>query len=276
MLARASPGVLAFLDSPAALARDATVLSRTVRTADTPAREHLREPRDCARSPHRRFHHPVPALNADLVLEVLEAAAVIASAIAGMIIAADKRMDLIGAFALACVNAFGGGTVRDLLLDNRPFYWIANWGYLLAILAICIPFVYSVKMFRLASAVHKRSLKMDAVGLALFSITGAGIALTNDAPLIVAILMGVIAGTTGGVLRDVVVNELPDLFAPAASTRARRSAAWPYSSFALRQDVPYAYAATLGTLVIVVLRMVSVRLGIGFPEPQWNAQRPPT
>jgi uncharacterized membrane protein YeiH len=217
----------------------------------------------------------LPALNADLVLEVLEAAAVIASAIAGMIIAADKRMDLIGAFALACVNAFGGGTVRDLLLDNRPFYWIANWGYLLAILAICIPFVYSVRMFRLASAVHKRSLKMDAVGLALFSITGAGIALTNDAPLIVAILMGVIAGTTGGVLRDVVVNELPDLFRPGGIYASASFCGVAVFVFALRQDMPYAYAAVLGTLVIVALRMVSVRLGIRIPEPQWNAEPPP-
>jgi len=68
----------------------------------------------------------MPQLTIDLVLHVLEAAAVIASALAGMIVAADKRMDLIGAFALACVNAFGGGTVRDLLLDNRPFYWMAH------------------------------------------------------------------------------------------------------------------------------------------------------
>ena len=218
----------------------------------------------------------MPPLTADLVLDLLEAGAVIASAIAGMIVAADKRMDLIGAFALACLNAFGGGTVRDLLLDNRPFYWMANWGYLMAILAICIPFVYSVRMFRLANAVHKRSLKMDAVGLALFSITGAGIALTNDAPIIVAILMGVIAGTTGGVLRDVVVNEVPDLFRPVGLYATASFAGVAVFVLALRHDVPYAYAAMLGITVIVVLRMVSVRLGIGIPTPHWNAGRPPT
>src|SRR3954468_14841035 len=104
----------------------------------------------------------MPELTTELVLHAVEAAAVIASAIAGMIVAADKRMDLIGAFALACVNAFGGGTIRDLLLDNRPFYWMQHWGYLIAILAICLPFVYSVRMFSLATAVHRRSVKMDA------------------------------------------------------------------------------------------------------------------
>ena len=98
-------------------------------------------------------------------------------------------MDLVGAYALACVNAFGGGTVRDLLLDNRPFYWAAHWGYLVAILALCVPFVYSAKFLRVAEAVHKRADKVDAVGLALFTIAGTGIALEKDAPLIVAMLM---------------------------------------------------------------------------------------
>jgi len=70
-------------------------------------------------------------------------------------------MDLVGAYALACVNAFGGGTVRDLLLDNRPFYWAAHWGYLVAILALCVPFVYSAKFLRVAEAVHKRADKAD-------------------------------------------------------------------------------------------------------------------
>ena len=146
----------------------------------------------------------MPLVNTDLILQILEAGAVLASAVAGMIMAAQKRMDLVGAFALACVNAFGGGTLRDLLLDNRPFYWIAHWEYLIAIFAICVPFVYSVRMFQIASAVHRKSVKMDATGLALFTITGTGIALAQDAPLVVAVLMGVIAGTTGGVLRDVV------------------------------------------------------------------------
>jgi uncharacterized membrane protein YeiH len=217
----------------------------------------------------------VPPLTTELVLQVLEAGAVIASAIAGMIVAADKRMDLVGAYALACLNAFGGGTVRDLLLDNRPFYWMANWGYLLAILAICIPFVYSVQMFRIAAAVHRRSVKMDAIGLALFTVAGTGIALDRHAPAIVALLMGVIAGTTGGVLRDVVVNEMPDLFRPGGlyATAALAGA----GSFVLLLDagIPYANAATVGIAIVVILRLVSVRLGIGIPAPQWLGKPPP-
>jgi uncharacterized membrane protein YeiH len=217
----------------------------------------------------------MPALTTDFLLAVLEAAAVIASAIAGMLVAADKRMDLVGAFGLACVNAFGGGTIRDLLLDNRPFYWMANWGYLIAILAICIPFVYSVRMFRIAEAVHRRSVKMDALGLALFTITGVGIALGNDAPMVVAVVMGVIAGTTGGVLRDVVVNEIPDLFRPGGLYASASFAGGSAFVLGLQAGAPYAYAAALGIAIVVLLRLASVRLGIGIPAPQWVGRDPP-
>lgn len=213
----------------------------------------------------------MPTLSTDLILHVLEAAAVIVSALAGMLVAADKRMDLIGAFALACLNAFGGGTVRDLLLDNRPFYWMTNWGYFLLILAICVPFVYSVQAFRVAAAVHRRSVKMDAVGLALFTITGVGIALAQEAPVVVAVLMGVIAGTSGGVLRDVVVNEVPDLFRPGglyASASFTGAAAFVG---ALETGLNYTAAAALGVVLIVLLRVVSVRLRLGMPQPQWLA-----
>jgi uncharacterized membrane protein YeiH len=218
----------------------------------------------------------LPALTTDLVLQIVEAAAVIVSAIAGMIVAADKRMDLIGAYALACLNAFGGGTVRDLLLDNRPFYWMANWGYLLAILLITIPFVYSVRMFRIASAMHRRSIKVDAVGLALFTVTGVGIALARDAPVVVAVLMGVIAGTTGGLLRDVVVNEMPDLLRPGGLYASASFAGGVAFVVALRVDAAYANAAVVGVATVVVLRLLSVRLGFGIPMPQWIEQdRPP-
>jgi uncharacterized membrane protein YeiH len=211
----------------------------------------------------------VPTLDTDLLLNVLEACAVIASAVAGMFIAADKRMDLIGAFALACVNAFGGGTIRDLLLDNRPFYWMTHWSYFLVILAICIPFVYSVKAFHIASALHRRSVKMDAVGLALFTITGVGIALSREAPLIVAVLMGVIAGTSGGVLRDVFVNEVPDLFRPGGLYASASFAGAVAFVAALQLDVDYTVGAAIGVAMVVVLRLVSVRLRIGMPGPQW-------
>jgi uncharacterized membrane protein YeiH len=212
----------------------------------------------------------LPGLSADFVLSMLEAAAVIVSAIAGMIVASNKGMDVVGAYALACVNAFGGGTVRDLLLDNRPFYWMEHWGFLVAILAICIPFVYSAQMFRLASAVHRRSVKMDAIGLALFTMTGAGIALESGSPLIVAALMGVVTGTMGGVLRDVLVKEIPDLFRPGALyATASFTGALAFIA-GLENGLRYSQAAGLGIATVVALRLLSLRLGLSIPAAQWQ------
>jgi uncharacterized membrane protein YeiH len=212
-------------------------------------------------------------LTIDLVLNALEAAAVIASAIAGMIVVAEKRMDLIGAFTLACVNAFGGGTVRDLLLDNRPFYWMTNWGYVPAILGLSVLFVYSVRMFRVATVVHRRSVSIDAIGLALFTIAGVGIALGRGVPLVIAVAMGVVTGTTGGVLRDVVVNEIPELLRPGGLYASASLAGALVFVGALQTDVAYANAALLGVATVVLLRLLSVRLGVGIPAPQWLAKQ---
>jgi uncharacterized membrane protein YeiH len=212
------------------------------------------------------------AVNADLVLVILEAAAVIVSAIAGMIVASSKGMDVVGAYALACVNAFGGGTVRDLLLDNRPFYWMQHWWLLAAILAICVPFVYSARIFRLASAVHRRSVKMDAIGLALFSIAGTGVALAKGTPLIVAPLMGVVTGTMGGVLRDVVVNEIPDLFRPGGLYATASFTGSLAFIAGLQHGLTYGWASILGIAVVAALRLLSLRLGLAVPAPHWAAK----
>ena len=219
------------------------------------------------------MQNALASVNSQLVLQIVEAAAVVVSAIAGMIIASNKRMDLVGTFALACMNAFGGGTMRDLLLDNRPFYWMANWWFFLAILAIAVPFVYSVRVFRLATEVHRRSVKTDALGLALFTISGAGIALAHDAPLVVAVLMGVVAGTTGGVLRDIVVNELPDLFRPGGLYATASLAGAVAFVGCLHQQLDYTSSAIAGATLVVLLRLLSVRLGVAMPRPQWLDDR---
>ena len=212
---------------------------------------------------------PLHALSSDFVLTVIEAAAVLISAIAGMILAANKRMDIVGAYALAIVNAFGGGTVRDLLLDNRPFYWMRNWEFLVVILALCIAFVYNSRIYNLASEVNRRSVKVDAFGLALFTITGVGIALGQDRPLIVAVLMGVVTGTTGGMLRDIVVNEVPDLFRPGALYATASFTGGLAFVAALENDLRYTYATAIGIFTVVALRLASTSLGLRVPAPHW-------
>jgi uncharacterized membrane protein YeiH len=87
--------------------------------------------------------------------------------------------------------------------------------------------------------------------------------------MIVAVLMGVITGTMGGMLRDVVVNELPDLFRPGALYASASFTGGLAFVAALENDVRYTYAAAIGVFVVVALRIASTQLGVRVPAPHW-------
>ncbi len=205
----------------------------------------------------------------------LEAAAVIVCAVSGMITAARKRMDIVGTYCLAVVTALGGGTLRDLLIDRRPFFWVSHEEYLLVIVVLCVAFVYSKAVYERVSRWHRQAVFVDAMGLALFTLTGVGFALHENMPPFVASLIGVITGTFGGVLRDVVSTEIPMLFRPGELYAVSSFAgAWVYLGSTWLGAAPV-LGAGLAFVTIVALRMVSVRFGVKVPDPLWIEKPPP-
>lgn len=141
----------------------------------------------------------------------VEAAATVAFALSGLMEAARKRLDVVGVCVVAGLTAFGGGTLRDVLLDRRPFFWVEHAHWLWALLALCIAatFVLHARHFEPT----ERAMQWpDALGLGLFSASGTQLALAQQLPAIVAVLMGVVTAACGGVLRDIVVNEIPRAF----------------------------------------------------------------
>jgi len=141
----------------------------------------------------------------------IEAVAILAFALSGLIEAARKRLDAVGVVVVAGLTAFGGGTLRDVLLDRRPFFWVEHASWLWALLGLCIAamFVLRARHFRPT----ERAMQWpDALGLGLFSASGTQLALVHGMPAIVAVLMGVVTAAFGGVLRDIVVNEIPRAF----------------------------------------------------------------
>jgi uncharacterized membrane protein YeiH len=135
-------------------------------------------------------------------------AAVAVSALTGVIEAGRKQMDLIGVVMVGCATALGGGTVRDVLLD-RTVFWIHDQTYLIVALAATLATFVAVRGLRLPPRLF---LIPDAIGLALFTVSGTQIALQLNAPWLVASLLGVITGVVGGVLRDVLCNDVPLIF----------------------------------------------------------------
>lgn len=145
------------------------------------------------------------------IIFAADAAATVAFAVSGLLEAARKRLDPVGVCVVAGLAAFGGGTLRDILLDRRPFFWVKHSEWLWVLLALCIVAMAWLKV-RHVALTHRAMQWPDALGLGLFSASGTAIALDQQLPAIVAVLMGVITAAFGGVLRDVVCNEVPSAF----------------------------------------------------------------
>jgi uncharacterized membrane protein YeiH len=146
-----------------------------------------------------------------LLLTIVEAMATIAFALSGLLEAARKRLDAVGVCVVAGLAAFGGGTLRDVLLDRRPFFWVEHAAWLWALLALCIAAMALLRV-RHFEPTQRAMQWPDALGLGLFSAGGTQLALAQGLPAIVAVLMGVVTAVFGGVLRDIVCNEIPSAF----------------------------------------------------------------
>ncbi|MBI5278441.1 MAG: trimeric intracellular cation channel family protein [Burkholderiales bacterium] len=176
-----------------------------------------------------------------IVQTSVEALATLAFAVSGLLEAARKRLDAVGVVVVAGLAAFGGGTLRDVLLDRRPFVWVAHPEWIWALLLLCVAAMALLKA-RHFEPTGRAMLWPDALGLGLFSAAGTDLALAQQMPGIVAVLMGVVTATFGGVLRDVVCNEVPA---------------------ALRDHQPYAVCAFLGGWVLVLGEALQWPHGVG-------------
>jgi uncharacterized membrane protein YeiH len=127
-------------------------------------------------------------------------------AISGVLAAGRKRLDWLGVAVVAVVTAIGGGTLRDVLLDRNPIFWVADPTYLLVILAAT---VFTLFYVRVRIPNPRALLIADALGLAFFTIGGVQIAQMSGLTGLIAVLMGTITGVAGGVMRDVLCAEIP-------------------------------------------------------------------
>ncbi len=145
------------------------------------------------------------------LLQVVEFAGTAAFAMSGVLGAARKRLDPVGVCVAGFVAAFGGGTLRDLLLDHRPFFWVRHVDALWAVLLLCVLAMFFMRARHFA-VTERAILWPDAAGLGLFAAAGVHQAMIMTMPGIVAVLMGVITGVFGGVLRDLICGEIPTAF----------------------------------------------------------------
>ena len=198
------------------------------------------------------------------MLQLLELLAVLSSALFGVLLARSKQMDWVGVCSVAFIVAFGGGTLRDVLLDRRPLFWIENDHY--AWIVLGLSFVGSI-LPRMPRNVDRMLNLPDALGLGFFSVVGTGIAQQQlEGSLLIASLFGVMTGTFGGVLGDIVSNEVPSLFRPTTPLYAVCSftGCWVFLGLDAA-GVAEAISLWSGVVVIIVMRLVALRLDLRLP-----------
>jgi uncharacterized membrane protein YeiH len=193
----------------------------------------------------------------------LEQFAVAVCAISGALAAAGKRLDLFGVLVLAIVTAVGGGTIRDLCLGAKPIFWVENPAYILnaTITALATFFVA-----RFWTVPQRGLLIADAFGLALFSIAGTEKSLLLQSSGVIAVMLGVITGVAGGLLRDVLRREIPLVFQPEIYLYAT-AAFCGSTAFVLLQgafpDSPANRFMAMG--IILVLRLAAIGWKLRLP-----------
>lgn len=142
----------------------------------------------------------------DILLYFLDMVGVIACAIAGTLLAQHKGLDIAGCILVSMVNAIGGGTLRDMALDRHPLFWMTDLNY---IIVITVTSLVLQIFFHLYHKIDNALKFFDAIGLAAFSVIGFNVALAQDMSPVIAIMMAVWTAIIGGLLRDIICNEIP-------------------------------------------------------------------
>ncbi|HLR25958.1 MAG TPA: trimeric intracellular cation channel family protein [Fodinibius sp.] len=183
-------------------------------------------------------------------------------AISGALAAGKKSLDLLGVVIIAVVTAVGGGTTRDLLLNRHPVFWMLDPTYLTVIIVAAL---FTIWYTRYKEPPQKALLLADALGLAVFTITGAQASqevVTSD---VIIVIMAAITGTVGGLIRDVLTNEIPmilqrDIYATAALAGA--------TAYLLLQFTPLPSSINIivAMLVVMTLRLAAIQWDWHLPQ----------
>ena len=145
-------------------------------------------------------------------IALVEWLGVLAFAFTGIIEARKKGMDLIGVYTVSMIAAFGGGTIRDILIDHYPLYWISHSGYALMLLGFAVVSSMLGAAFYENKQVNNAFEVFDTLGLGLFATAGASVAQQAGCDFYISLLLGVVTAIFGGIFRDIICNEIPKVF----------------------------------------------------------------
>ncbi len=186
----------------------------------------------------------------------------IAFAISGVLVAMEKKLDIFGVFIIAFVTAIGGGTLRDILIGNTPVVWMRDYTYILVVLGTV---VFAVIFSNQLKYLRKTLFLFDTIGIGLFTMVGVEKGLSVELLPIMCIALGTITACFGGVIRDILCNEIPVIFRKEVYATACILGAASYFLFReLLIITEYAYVCAI--LVTIIARLLAVKFKIALPN----------
>lgn len=193
---------------------------------------------------------------------IIDILGTIAFAISGVLVAMDKKLDAFGVFIIAFVTAVGGGTLRDLLIGIRPVGWLNAPLHLLIIVITVLLAIIFVKQLKY---IRKSLFLFDTIGIGLYTMVGIEKGLAADLPIVMCIALGTITACFGGVIRDILCNEIPVIFRKEIYATVCILGGLVYFlliQFPIQNTIAYSMAI----VTIIIMRILAVRFKISLPN----------
>lgn len=206
----------------------------------------------------------------ETLITLLDVLGVAVFAVTGALVASRKQMDAVGFALLATVTGIGGGTLRDLLL-GLPVFWVQKPFYVGVCFAVAILVFFTA---HIPQSRYRLLLQLDAVGLSFFCVVGSQIALSADAGWFIAVIMGVMTATFGGVIRDILGGEVPIILRKEIYATAALAGSGVFVA-ASALGGPGLVAAFLGFLVCFGIRAIALVRGWSLPPYRARPGRRP-
>lgn len=206
-------------------------------------------------------------LNEENIALILDYIGTFAFAISGIRLASGENIDLFGAYVVGLLTAVGGGTIRDLLLGLTPFWLVTSSYVLITLVALLIVIVFRKNLVRMSNQIFL----YDAIGLGFFTIVGMEKAMMLGYPFWVALIMGVITGSFGGLLRDISLNQVPLILRKDIYAMASVAGGLVYGILAFI-GVQHVLVQVIGVSVVIATRILSVKYHLSLPVLKGNEE----
>ncbi len=195
------------------------------------------------------------------IFYALDILGTIAFAISGTLAAMHKRLDLFGVFIIAFVTAVGGGTLRDILIDRALVSWMQDLNY---IYAIAVATIFAIIIRKKIAYLRSSLFLFDTIGLGIFTIIGTEIGIQQQLHPIITVILGTLTATFGGVLRDILCNEIPVIFRKEIYAMACIAGSIVFivlSNMKINTDTNY----IITTLIVIIIRLLAVKFKLSLP-----------